>query len=80
MAQLKAVVSWAQNRKITFMGDDNQNVERKLDETLTIEGDADTGQLTDSNIGVVKDDSNSGGLKVKLAKTYAVLKQLTPKT
>nr|AAX56611.1 adhesin [Moraxella catarrhalis] len=73
VAQLKAVVSWAQNRKITFMGDDNQNVERKLDETLTIEGDADTGQLTDSNIGVVKDDSNSGGLKVKLAKNLRSL-------
>ncbi|MPX82587.1 YadA-like family protein [Moraxella catarrhalis] len=51
---------------LTFAGDDSTDVERKLDQTLTIKGGAGTDQLTDSNIGVVAD--NGTGLKVKLAK------------
>lgn len=66
VAQLKAAVEWAKKRKITFKGDDNQNVEKQLDQTLTIKGEAQTGTLTDGNIGVVQDGTN--GLKVKLAK------------
>ncbi|MPX86827.1 adhesin, partial [Moraxella catarrhalis] len=69
VAQLKAVVSWAEKRKITFRGDDNSTgIERKLGEILTIKGGADTRELTDKNIGVVKDNGNGGGLQVKLAK------------
>lgn len=67
VAQLKATVAWASKRKITFMGDDNENVERKLDQTLTIKGgETQADKLTNNNIGVVKD--NNSGLKVKLAK------------
>lgn len=81
VAQLKATVKWAQERKITFQGDDNQNVERKLDQTLTIKGGrADTGALTDNNIGVVKDDSSDGGLKVKLAQNLSNLETVNTKS
>lgn len=67
VAQLKKVVEWA-NRKITFKGDGgNNSVEKGLDQTLTIKGgQANTDQLTEGNIGVVKDGNN--GLKVQLAK------------
>ncbi|MPX03784.1 ESPR-type extended signal peptide-containing protein, partial [Moraxella catarrhalis] len=69
VAQLKAAVGLA-NRKITFKGDGNDNsVQKGLGQTLNITGgQVDTSQLTDSNIGVVKDNGNDGGLKVKLAK------------
>ncbi|MCG6819385.1 YadA-like family protein [Moraxella catarrhalis] len=69
VAQLRKVVEWAQEHKITFKGDDNgAGVQTKLNETLTIKGGADTSKLTDKNIGVVKDNGNGGGLKVQLAK------------
>ena len=71
VAQLKEVVAWARKRKITFKGDDDQNVEKQLDQTLTIKGEAQTGTLTDGNIGVVQDGTN--GLKVKLAKNLSNL-------
>ena len=72
VAQLKAVENLAK-RKITFKGDDNgTGVEKKLGETLTIKGGkSDANDLTENNIGVVKD--NNSGLKVKLAKTLTGL-------
>ncbi|MPX40843.1 YadA-like family protein [Moraxella catarrhalis] len=68
VAQLKAVVKWAEKRKITFKGDDGNNgTDIQLDGTLNIKGgQTNTNKLTNDNIGVVKDGSN--GLKVKLAK------------
>lgn len=73
VAQLRAVVNWAQNRKITFMGDDSSTggVQKGFNETLNITGgQTDTDQLTNSNIGVVKDGN---GLKVKLARNLSNL-------
>ncbi|EGE11446.1 moraxella IgD binding protein/hemagglutinin MID/Hag [Moraxella catarrhalis 7169] len=75
VAQLKLVERVAK-RKITFKGDGDNNsnsVEKGLDGILTIKGDADTSKLTDRNIGVVRDNSNGGGLKVKLAKNLSGL-------
>lgn len=79
VAQLKAVEALAK-RKITFKGDDNgTGVEKKLGETLTIKGGkSETNDLTENNIGVVK-DSNSG-LKVKLAKNLSGLETVSTKT
>ena len=55
------------NQGITFTGDSGGSVERKLGTTLNIKGgQATAGNLTNNNIGVVKDGDN--GLKVKLAK------------
>lgn len=72
VAQLKKVVDWAKDRKITFKGDDNGvGVQTKLDNILTIKGNANTSQLTDNNIGVIKDGNT--GLKVKLAKELSGL-------
>lgn len=67
VAQLKAVVALA-NRKITFKGDSGGNVQKGLNEILTIKGgETKDDKLADgNNIGVVKD--NDSGLKVKLAK------------
>lgn len=71
VAQLKAVEELAK-RKITFTGDDNNGVQKKLGETLTIKGGkSTTNDLTEDNIGVVKD--NNSGLKVKLAKNLTGL-------
>ena len=75
VAQLKAVVNWTKERKITFMGDDKNNVDKQLDQTLTIKGDAQTSTLTDGNIGVVAD--NGTGLKVKLAQNLNSLKTVS---
>lgn len=79
VAQLKAVVSWAEKRKITFQGDDNQNVEKQLDQTLTIKGGhTQTNDLTESNISVVKEtDGSSDGLRVKLAKNLRDLETVS---
>lgn len=76
VAQLKAAVKWAE-RKITFKGDDNStDVQKGLGDTLTIQGGKSTaGDLTDGNIGVVKDGAN--GLKVKLAKDLNSLKTVS---
>lgn len=73
--QLKEVVSWAKERKITFMGD-NGGTDVKLDQALNIKGGVtESGKLADNdNIGVVKDDSN--GLKVKLAKNLSGLEMV----
>lgn len=77
VAQLKAVENLAK-RKITFTGDDNNGVQKKLGETLTIKGGkSTTNDLTEDNIGVVKD--NNTGLKVKLAKTLTNLDTVNTK-
>lgn len=78
VAQLKAAVALA-NRKITFKGDDNgTGVEKKLGETLTIQGGkSEANDLTENNIGVVKD--NNTGLKVKLAKNLSGLETVSTK-
>lgn len=76
VAQLKAV-EYLAKRKITFTGDSGGNVQKGLNETLTIKG----GETTDSkladgnNIGVVKDGND--GLKVKLAKDLTGLNNIT---
>ncbi|MPX24507.1 adhesin [Moraxella catarrhalis] len=79
VAQLKEAVKLA-NRKITFTGDDNStDVQKGLGDTLTIKGGKSTaGDLTDGNIGVVKD--NNSGLKVKLAKTLTGLTEVNTTT
>lgn len=76
VAQLKAVENLAK-RQITFTGDDNgTGVKKKLGETLTIKGGkSTTNDLTENNIGVVKD--NNSGLKVKLAKDLTGLNNIT---
>lgn len=82
VAQLKAAVAWA-NRKITFKGDgDNDIVKKGLSDTLNITGgEAQVNKLTNSNnIGVVRDNSNGGGLKVKLAKTLSDLARVNTAT
>lgn len=77
VAQLKAVENLAK-RKITFTGDDNNGVQKKLGETLTIKGGkSTTNDLTEDNIGVVKD--NNTGLKVKLAKNLSGLEAVSTK-
>lgn len=74
VAQLKAVEDLAK-RKITFKGDDNNDVQKKLGETLTIKGGkSTTNDLTEDNIGVVKDNN---GLKIKLAKDLTGLNNIT---
>ena len=62
---------------LKFKGDDNQEVTRKLDETLTLKGGVtNTGDLsTAANIGVVKD--GDGGLKIELAKNLTGLTSVT---
>lgn len=80
VAQLRAAVALA-NRKITFTGDSGGNVQKGLDDTLTIKGgETENSKLADgNNIGVVKDDSNGGGLKVKLAKNLSGLETVSTK-
>lgn len=71
VAQLRAVEDLAE-RKITFQGDDGGTVKTKLSQTLTIKGgQAETSNLTEGNIGVVKDNDN--GLRVKLARNLSNL-------
>lgn len=77
VAQLKVAAGLA-NRKITFKGDDNNGVDKQLGQTLTIKGGkTKTGELTENNIGVVKDNDNGGGLKVQLAKDLTGLNNIT---
>lgn len=78
VAQLKAVEALTK-RKITFMGDGGDGVQKGLNETLTIKGGETTeDKLTDgNNIGVVKD--NNSGLKVKLAKNLSDLETVSTK-
>lgn len=78
VAQLKAVENLAK-RQITFKGDDNNGVQKKLGETLTIKGgETESSKLADgNNIGVVKDNN---GLRVKLAKTLNNLTEVNTGT
>lgn len=55
---------------LSFEGDDNKSIKKKLGETLTIKGGRTT-DLADNNIGVVSD--TDGALHVKLAKTLSGL-------
>lgn len=79
VAQLKAV-EYLAKRKITFTGDSGGNVQKGLNETLTIKGGETTeSKLADNNnIGVVKDGND--GLKVKLAKNLSGLETVSTKT
>lgn len=78
VAQLKAV-EYLAKRKITFTGDSGGNVQKGLNETLTIKGGETTESklADDNNIGVVKD--NNSGLKVKLAKNLNGLETVSTK-
>lgn len=79
VAQLKAVEALAK-RKITFTGDSGGDVQKGLNETLTIKGgETQADKLTDNNnnIGVVKDGND--GLKVKLAKNLSGLETVSTK-
>ncbi|OBX77420.1 hemagglutinin [Moraxella catarrhalis] len=77
VAQLEAVVNWAKERKITFTGDDNSTTDVTLDQVLNIKGGkSENDGLTNNNIGVVKDSTNTNGLKVKLAETLNNLKMV----
>ncbi len=79
VAQLQAVVSWAKKRKITFKGDDSTGVQKGFDEELTIKGgQANAGELTNNNIGVVANGTD--GLTVKLAKTLNGLTEVKTET
>ncbi|MPX09917.1 YadA-like family protein [Moraxella catarrhalis] len=70
VAQLKAVVSWAKERKITFMGD-HGSTNVKLDTTLNIKGGKnEADDLTENNIGVM---ANGNTLKIQLAKNLSNL-------
>ena len=63
---------------ITFAGDTGGSVNTKLGTTLNIKGgQATAANLTENNIGVVKDGNN--GLKVKLAKTLNDLEAVNTK-
>jgi len=81
IAGLKTTV----DKAITFKGDDNQDVERKLDTTLTVKGaenftPADTNPATEAgvNIRVEKDPTtNANGLVVKLADTLTNIKGIS---
>ncbi|ALM52468.1 ESPR-type extended signal peptide-containing protein [Halomonas huangheensis] len=62
VAQLKGVEDLATS-SLTFAGDGGTNVERQLGETLNITGGA-TGALTDGNIGVVGDGTDTLALQL----------------
>ncbi len=62
------------NKGLNFAGDSGSAINKKLGETLAIKGGAT--ELTDNNIGVV---SESGELKVKLAKNITGVETLTVK-
>jgi len=59
-------INSAINRPVGFAGDSGDNVTRKLGETLTVNGGANTNNLSEDNIGVVANGDNA--LSVQLAK------------
>ncbi|ACZ23742.1 Hemagluttinin domain protein [Veillonella parvula DSM 2008] len=59
---------------LSFRGDDNVKINKQLGDTLGVTGGANTGALTDNNIGVVAKDGN---LNVKLAKDLTGLNSVT---
>lgn len=81
VAQLKAAVGLA-NRQITFKGDGDgstNSVKKRLGEILTIKGGKSVADdLTEDNIGVVKDSNDN--LNVRLAKDLKSLNSVDTKT
>lgn len=70
VAQLKSLKSFA-DKGFSFQGDDNKKINKKLGDTLSITGGANTNELSSNNIGVYEKDGN---LTVALAKD---LKEIT---
>ena len=74
------------SKPLTFTGDDNQGVARKLDTTLTVKGGANVDTATTTmtagvNIRVEKDPTaNANGLTVKLADTLTGMNGITAKS
>ncbi|MCF9035468.1 YadA-like family protein, partial [Acinetobacter nectaris] len=64
--QVDAMGTSLTNKGLNFSADSGDNVARKLGDTLSIKGGADTTKLTKNNIGVVSNGSD--GLEVQLAK------------
>ncbi|MFA5703718.1 MAG: YadA-like family protein [Advenella sp.] len=60
---------------LSFVGDDETVVSRKLNETLGLTGGADVDNLSEDNIGVVQ--NGDGGLSIQLAKDLAGLNSAT---
>src|SRR5699024_9095166 len=67
--QAIASVQGQANSPLTFAGDTGDDFDRKLGQTVTIEGGEDS-DLTDNNIGVVSNDKDT--LTVKLAKNLTL--------
>ena len=63
------------NKDISFQGDDKLSAPRKLGDTLSITGGADTTKLSSNNIGIYKNDD--GNLTVALAKELTGLDSVT---
>jgi hypothetical protein len=72
--QLK-IVDRKVNGGRVFKGDDGQEVRVGLDETMNLKGGANSTNLTDNNIGVVKDGNN--GVAIKLSKDISGLSSVT---
>ncbi|WP_304341850.1 YadA-like family protein [Campylobacter ureolyticus] len=73
VAQLKSLKSFA-DKGLNFQGDDKDNINKKLGDTLSITGGADTTKLSSNNIGVYEKDGN---LTVALAKNLTGLDSVT---
>lgn len=65
------------NTKQTFVGDSGTKVEIGTTDTLSLTGGADTGSLTDKNIGIV---NNGKGFKVQLSSKLNGLESVDTKT
>ncbi|WP_432481041.1 RDD family protein [Moraxella sp. ZY200743] len=76
--QLDAQETKLIEKGLTFVGDDEDEVHRKLGDTLKIVGEADKNNLTDGNIGVLKHGTD--GLVVKLAKNLQNLESVATNT
>ena len=74
VAQLKSLRSYT-DKGLNFIGDDGQNINKKLDKTLSITGGIkDKAKLSSNNIGVYEKDGN---LTVALAKNLKGLESVT---
>ena len=77
VAQLKSLRSYT-DKGLNFIGDDGQNINKKLDKTLSITGGIkDKAKLSSNNIGVYKNED--GNLTVALAKNLTGLESVTIK-
>lgn len=75
VAQLKSLRSYT-DKGLNFIGDDGQNINKKLDKTLSITGGIkDKAKLSSNNIGVYK--NKDGNLTVALAKNLQDLESVT---